>query len=309
MRIAIVDDDPISRQILRTSLKRFGYEVIEASDGQAAWEMIQEQNPRFIITDWLMPRMDGLELIRNIRAAVQKNYTYIIIISGKEDKNDVITGLEAGADDYLVKPFDGLELRARVCIGVRILELETDLKIARDQMEAMAMHDYLTGLLSRRAIYTHLKGELDRAFRENHPLSVIMMDLDHFKSLNDQYGHLVGDQALCLVSEQVMRNVRSYDWAGRWGGDEFLIVLPNTSSEEAKVISERICTKISSLGIETPDNARVYIQASLGVITHHQGNISIDQLIHQTDNALYSAKMAGRHCVHFSESVVEESDD
>ncbi len=302
MRIAIVDDDLISRQILKTSLNRFGHEVIEAPDGEEAWEMIQESNPRLIITDWLMPRMDGLELIRNIRSAPKKNYTYIIIISGKEDKNDVVTGLEAGADDYLVKPFDVLELRARVAIGVRILELETDLKIARDQMEAMAMHDYLTGLLSRRAIYTHLTSELDRALRENHPISIIMMDLDHFKSLNDQHGHLIGDQALCLASEQVMRNLRSYDWAGRWGGDEFLIVLPNTGPQDALAISDRICTKINSLGIETPDDNKIRISASLGVVTHSSGEISIDQMIHQTDNALYTAKMDGRRCVHFSES-------
>jgi two-component system, cell cycle response regulator len=308
MRIAIVDDDPISRQILKSSLKRFGHEVIEAPDGEAAWQLIQDHSPRFIITDWLMPKMDGLELIRNIRAANLQNYTYIIIISGKEDKNDVVAGLESGADDYLVKPFDVMELRARVSIGVRILELEADLKIARDQMEAMAMHDYLTGLLSRRAIYTHLKGELDRSLRENHPLSIIMMDLDRFKDLNDQYGHLVGDQALCLVSDQILRNVRSYDWAGRWGGDEFLIVLPNTSAEEARTISERICSKISSIGIETPDHAKVYIQSSLGVITHKFGSISIDHLIHQTDNALYAAKIAGRHCVHYSESVMDEAD-
>lgn len=309
MRIAIVDDDLISRQILKTSLNRFGHEVIEAADGEAAWEIIQESKPRFIITDWLMPRMDGLELIHNIRSASQKNYTYIIIISGKEDKNDVVTGLEAGADDYLVKPFDVLELRARVAIGVRILELETDLKIARDQMEAMAMHDYLTGLLSRRAIYTHLTGELDRALREKHPITVIMMDLDHFKSLNDQHGHLIGDQALCLASEQVMRNLRSYDWAGRWGGDEFLIVLPNTGAQDAQVISDRICTKINSLGIETPENNKIRISASLGVVTHSVGNISIDQLIHQTDNALYAAKMEGRHCLHFAESMPEISNE
>lgn len=309
MRIAIVDDDPISRQILRSSLKHFGHEIIEASDGEIAWKLIKENTPRFIITDWLMPKMDGLELIRNIRAANLQSYTYIIIISGKEEKNDVVTGLEAGADDYLVKPFDVFELRARVSIGVRILELETDLKIARDQMEAMAMHDYLTGLLSRRAIYTHLKGEIDRSQRENHPLSLIMMDLDHFKSINDKYGHLVGDQALCLVSEQILRNVRSYDWAGRWGGDEFLIVLPNTGQQDAHAISERICSKISSIGIETPDHAKVYIQASLGVITHNEGGISIDRLIHQTDNALYSAKLAGRHCVYYAESVLDDKND
>lgn len=307
MRIAIVDDDLISRQILKNSLQKFGHEILEAADGEAAWKLIQQTNPRLVITDWLMPKMDGLELIRQIRTAGLQHYTYIIIVSGKEDKNDVVTGLETGADDYLVKPFDILELRARVSIGVRILELEADLKIARDQMEAMAMHDYLTGLLSRRAIYTHLKGGLDRALRESQPISVIMMDLDCFKSLNDTYGHLVGDQALCLVSEQIMRNVRSYDWAGRWGGDEFLIVLPNTDAEEARVISERLCAKIGNLGIEIPDNAKVDIQASLGVITHKVGNISIDNLIHQTDNALYAAKMAGRHCVHSAETTSDQT--
>jgi two-component system cell cycle response regulator len=297
MQIAIIDDDPIARQILRSSINRLGLEVIEFPDGKEAWDHFLSNPPRFVVTDWLMPSLDGLDLIRNIRAAHFHGYTYAVILTGKEDKTDVIAGLSAGADDYLTKPFDIAELKARIHIGLRILDLEDDLNRAREQMERMAMYDYLTGLLSRRAVYTHLQGEIERLNREHGSLSVMMLDLDHFKTLNDSYGHMIGDQALCLVAEQITQSVRPYDWAARWGGDEFLVVLPNTSKEQAEAVSNRILTRIRKLTITVPEKETLHLQTSIGVVSTNQVTNGLDGLIQVVDEALYSAKKQGKDCV------------
>lgn len=297
MQIAIIDDDPIARQILRSSLARLGLEVIEFHDGSTAWDYFLANPPRFVITDWLMPNLDGLDLIRNLRSAHFHGYTYSIILTGKEDKTDVVTGLSAGADDYLTKPFDISELRARVNIGLRILELEDDLNRAKEQMERMAMFDYLTGMLSRRAIYSHLQGEIDRFYREGGSLSIMMLDLDHFKALNDSYGHMVGDQALCLVAEQISQSVRPYDWAARWGGDEFLVVLPNTNLEQADAVSNRIHSRIHKLELTIPDKDPLHLHISIGVISTTKVPDGIDGLIQAADEALYSAKKGGKDCI------------
>jgi diguanylate cyclase (GGDEF)-like protein len=297
MQIAIVDDDPIARQILRSSLSRLGLDVIEFQDGNTAWDYFLSNSPRFVITDWSMPAMDGLDLIRNIRAARFHNYTYTVILTGKEDKSDVVVGLSAGADDYLTKPFDIAELSARVHIGLRILELEDDLIRAREQMERMAMYDYLTGLLSRRAVYSHLQGEIERFQREGGSMSIMMIDLDSFKSINDSYGHMVGDQALCLVAEQITQSVRPYDWTARWGGDEFIVVLPNTSLEQAEAISNRVLSRIRKLTITVPDKEPLQMHTSIGVVSTTEIRDGIDGLIQFADEALYSAKNRGKDCI------------
>lgn len=297
MQIAIIDDDPIARQILRSSITRLGLEVTEFPDGSAAWDYFLTTPPRFVITDWLMPTLDGLDLIRNIRTARFHGYTYTIILTGKEDKTDVVAGLSAGADDYLTKPFDIAELRARVHIGLRILELEDDLIRAREQMERMAMYDYLTGLLSRRAVYSHLQGEMERFHREGSSISIMMLDLDHFKAINDSYGHMVGDQALCLVAEQITQSVRPYDWAARWGGDEFLVVLPKTTIEQAEGVSNRILSRIRKLTITVPDKEPLQMHTSIGVVSTTEIRHGIDGLIQAADEALYSAKNKGKDCI------------
>lgn len=293
MQIAIVDDDAIARKILRVGLTRQGYEVEEFSDGLAAWEGLQHSTSRLIITDWMMPGMDGLELIRRLRSAGLEGYLYIILLTGRDDQSDIIAGLEAGADDYLVKPFDINELRARVNIGNRILSLESDLKAARNRMEYIAMHDSLTGIFNRRAIYIHLDGELNRARRSNQSMSVLMLDIDKFKTVNDTYGHLIGDRALILVSEQICAAVRNYDWVGRWGGDEFLVILPSTAIKQAQCIAERIQNGLRINPLELPDGTRIEINASIGVVNHPPAEVHIDHIIHQVDTALYQAKADG----------------
>jgi len=295
MQIAIVDDDPVARQILRASLIRCGNTVIELSDGLAAWNYLNnEEMVRFVITDWLMPGMDGIELIRRIRAASFPGYIYLMILTGKEDKNDLVKGLEAGADDFLVKPFIFNELKARVTIGLRILNLETDLKQASSLMEEMALHDSLTGLYNRRAIYQHLDAELNRASRENRPLSLIMLDIDYFKSINDRYGHLTGDRMLIKVAEVARQTVRSYDWVGRWGGDEFLIILPGAGSSCATKISERILAQLAALHEPMPDGSELSFTASIGIYTYLGEKAGLDQLVQLADEALYQAKNSGR---------------
>lgn len=294
MRILIVDDDPVARQILRTSLVRFGHEVVEMMDGRAAWEYLQTETVRLVITDWLMPEMDGVELIRHIRSRPFSGYVYTIILTAKDDKSDIVRGLEAGADDYLTKPFNIHELHARVMIGVRILDLETNLKSAHDKMEAMAMHDTLTGLLNRRAIYAHLDAELNRRDREARQLSLALMDLDHFKSINDTCGHLVGDRVLIHIGQCIMQTVRPYDWIGRWGGDEFLLILPGADLEGAMVIAERIRLRIKSNPFVLEDGSELLLHVSMGVMTAPSGTITIEQLVANVDQALYQAKQGGR---------------
>lgn len=309
MKILIVDDDPVLRQILQTYLLRAGYEVALAEDGRVAWDLWQKEHTRLIITDWMMPVMDGPELIRRVRGASFPNYTYIIMLTAKNGKSDVIFGLEAGADDYLTKPFNAGELRARISIGERILNLEANLSQALARMEELATHDPVTGLLNRRTLYTHAEAELNRAQRDRNPLSFVMLDIDHFKQVNDQHGHLLGDKALHAVATTLAQNKRPYDWAGRWGGEEFLLVLPATDSQEAALVAERLRVGIQETRVPLPDGGAISVQASLGVATStfEPGKVyTLDLLVHQADEALLRAKREGRNrvCVFDSNAAV-----
>ena len=298
MKVLIVDDDLAYLQLLRVILKNKQHEVFEAADGKTAWEMIQEDPTPFVITDWMMPEMDVLELIRRIRAADLPSYTYIILLTAKHTKGDLVHGLESGADDYLTKPFDLSELKARIGIGERILNLETRLRDAMEQLYFLATRDSLTGLLNRRALYELLQNELGRATRERLPVSVVMVDVDHFKDINDQFGHLIGDQALCLLVDTITKNKRSYDQVGRWGGEEFLMILPGTDLETARQIAERLRIEISRAELNLSDGSALTMRASFGVASTSQDrSLSFDKLIQRADVALYLAKDGGRNRV------------
>jgi two-component system chemotaxis response regulator CheY len=308
MKILIVDDDPVLRQILQTYLSRAGYEVALAEDGRAAWEQWQAERPRLIITDWMMPVMDGPELIRHIRADSYAGYTYIIMLTAKEGKSDVIYGLESGADDYLTKPFNAGELRARIAIGERILNLEASLSQALIRMEELATHDPVTGLLNRRALYHHAEAELNRAQRDTKPLSFVMLDIDHFKMVNDQHGHLTGDKALRFVADMLVHKKRPYDWAGRWGGEEFLLVLPGTALDEATMVAERLRITIAESDIPISNGSALRLKISLGVAsTSHNPNAqyTLDMLVNRADEALLRAKREGRDrvCVYHANGL------
>ena len=220
MEILIAEDEPISRRLLEFTLRRWGYEVTTAADGSEAWEMLQSPAPpSLVISDWMMPGMDGLELCHRIRSREQPGYTYLIILTARGKKEDVIKGLEAGADDYLVKPFDQEELRCRIKIGERIINLEHRILL-------LANTDALTGILNRRAFMEKMEIEVERAIRENSPLSLIIADLDHFKQVNDRYGHQVGDLVLQGLRQAVSAQTRPYDFLGRYGGEEFSMGFP-----------------------------------------------------------------------------------
>jgi diguanylate cyclase (GGDEF)-like protein len=295
MRILVVDDDPVLRRIVQAGLTRAGHEVRAVADGHAAWELLQQESFRLVITDWMMPGMDGPELVGRIRAASFPGYTYIILLTAKTDKSDVVSGLDAGADDFLTKPFNSEELRARVAIGERILDLEGRLSEARDQLEVLATVDALTGLLNRRAIQERAEAEVQRAARDGTPLSFVMLDIDHFKSVNDTHGHLVGDQALSMVARVLAANKRVYDYAGRWGGEEFLLILPRTELTDARMVAERIRASIAGASLDLPDGGRLSLRISLGVTTAPSREpLALHILLQQADDALYHAKHTGR---------------
>jgi two-component system chemotaxis response regulator CheY len=295
-RVIIADDDPVQRWLLRENLIQSGYEVIETSDGQAAWDALQNDTAQVIVTNWMMPGIDGLSLIRQIRAARLERYIYVILLTARDTKLDVVDGLDAGADDYLVKPFDPNELLARVAISKRILQLEASLREARDHERMLARHDSLTGLFNRRAIYEHAEAELARSDREASPISLILLDIDHFKEVNDQHGHLIGDQTLYLIAATISRNKRPFDWFGRWGGEEFLLVLPNTNLQEASQVAERIRTSVSEVKLPLPGGRWFYRTISLGVTSAAAANLtSLDILLQQADTMLLLAKERGRN--------------
>jgi len=305
MKILVAEDDPGSRRLVTVRLSTAGHEVVEAKDGQSAWELFQHEHFQMVITDWMMPRLDGPGLIQKIRSSGHQNYTYIIMLTAIDDKPKVVMGLESGADEYLTKPFDNKELLARVASGERILKLEEQLIEARHQMEALAMQDVLTGMLNRRAIEEHARTELDLAKRKERPLSIILLDIDHFKAINDQYGHSVGDQTLRHMSEILTKNLRQYDRIGRWGGEEFIVILPDTEISEAITVAERMRIATAETKLSLEQGGDYTVQISLGVACASGSYPTLIKLVDAADQALYKAKQTGRNRVCSFDQFVE----
>jgi len=292
MKILIAEDDNLQRSVLRVLLQKAGHAVCETATGQDAWDVIQREPYRLLITDWMMPGMNGPELIQKIRTANQPGYTYILLLTAKDTKVSTIEGLKAGADDYLTKPFDKDELMARLAIGERILNLET-------RLAYMANHDGLTGLLNRRAFYARIQTELERSAAEKAETSLMMIDLDHFKSINDRYGHQTGDEALRQTARVLEQSAPLPDYAGRWGGEEFIVLLPGKNQTEAAYLAEEIRARIAAIRLVLPDQRVVQFTASLGVSANALcGNgTDLNELVMLADRALYQAKSAGRNRV------------
>ncbi len=302
--ILVVEDDPVSRKLLVKILRQSDYHVLEAEDGLQAWELLQQEPIQMVITDWLMPRMDGVALTRKIRSADLPGYVYIVILTGLESVDHIVDGLDAGADDYLTKPYDPKELHARLRIGTRVLELERRLKQAYEKMRRLAMCDELTGLWNRRAFYAFAIDELERCSRFGRGLCLILLDIDHFKQVNDRFGHLMGDRALQMVADVIRENLRAYDRAGRWGGEEFVILLPETTLAVALKVAERLRAAVENARLDVSPflgeeaDAVLQVQISLGVAYAAGGDaLSLDALVGRADDALYRAKEMGRNRV------------
>jgi two-component system cell cycle response regulator len=231
VKVLIAEDDMVSRRLLEAMLSRWGYEVVVTRDGLEAWHVLQTANTSLLaILDWIMPGIDGVEVCRRVRQRGQEPYIYLLLLTTKGRKENIIEGLEAGADDYLTKPFDPHELQVRLRAGKRIVTLQAELIEAREALRIQATHDPLTNIWNRRAIIETLSNELARAGREGVPVAVVLADLDYFKRINDTYGHVAGDAVLCEATNRMRASLRTYDTIGRYGGEEFLIILPNCTA-------------------------------------------------------------------------------
>ena len=298
MRILIADDELMSRRLLEKTMQRAGYEVTAVDNGQlAAAELCKPEGPRLALLDWIMPGLDGPGVCREVRKRKDHSYVYMILLTSKEKKEDVVAGLESGADDYLTKPFDPEELKARLRTGNRILDLEDRLIEAREEMRFQATHDALTSIWNRGVIMELLGRELTRARRENKCTAILLGDLDHFKNINDTYGHLAGDEVLKETARRLVSSVRSYDYVGRFGGEEFLVTLNNCDPAFGLARAEKIRKTIADLPVETSAGA-ISVSMSFGLLLSQEwGYMSVVELLHEVDTALYAAKAAGRNCV------------
>jgi len=297
MKVLIAEDDLVSSKILQKNLVNWDYEVVLAHTGAAAWQALQDGDLRLAILDWMMPGMDGVEVCRQIRRRKKYKYTYIILLSAKDRKPDIIMGLSSGADDYMTKPVNFLELRARLKTGKRIIELEDKLLFTQNQLKDIASRDGLTKIWNRTESVRFLNEELERGHREKTPTGVIMLDIDHFKRINDEYGHSVGDLALLKVVSRLKGKVRKSDKLGRYGGDEIIIILPNCPHAEIKKVGERLRLAVGRRRIKTELNT-ILITISVGCSTSDlPGNSTSEKLIKTADRALLKAKELGRNSV------------
>ena len=292
MKIMLVEDSMVERQQISSFLQEWNLDFVAVEDGTAAWNLLQNPGaPSLVLLDWVLPGLDGIELCRRIRTlGANGSYVYTVMLTAKDRRQDLLTAMAAGADDYLAKPVDPSELRAQILVAKRILDLQESLRFA-------ATHDFLTKILNRGEILASLKRELCRSEREDKPLAVIMADLDHFKSVNDSLGHAAGDDVLREVAERLKSDLRPYDLVGRFGGEEFLIVLPNCSLSVATRRANEVRCLVCRAPITTTF-AKVPVTVSMGVTASEwTKSLTIERLLQQADEALYSAKKNGRNCV------------
>lgn len=307
--ILIAEDDPLARRMLEKRLRDWGYSVFKAEDGKRAFEILRQPEVRIAILDWMMPGMEGPEVCSRLRSIKKPKYTYVILLTARDTSFDIIQGLEAGADDYMVKPINFLELKARLQTAHRILELEDNLIKTQKKLLRLATVDSLTGAWNRRTIFSFIVEELERFRREKRPLGLLMIDLDNFKMINDTYGHQAGDTVLKNIVRLLKRNLRPYDKVGRYGGDELLVILPNSNIYDTGLIASRLLEHIRNHKINFRHKATVSATLSVGgTSTDSLTQPTLDKLIRTADRALYLAKKLGRdRVILFGDSVKEET--
>jgi two-component system cell cycle response regulator len=300
MKILIAEDDAISRRLLETKLSKWGYEVVATRDGDEALQaLLAEDAPQIAILDWMMPKRDGVDVCRAVRASTRDSYTYLILLTSLVREDDLVAGMEAGADDYITKPFKSSELQMRLRAGRRIIELQTELIAAREVQRVKATRDPLTGLWNHEEILKLMGRELARDSREDgHMTGVIMADLDHFKQVNDRFGHMAGDTVLRAAAHRMLAGLRPYDALGRYGGEEFLVVVSGCDRESIAALAERLRAGMASAAVDTSEGM-IPVTVSLGVAVNDGGAAPADAnaLVKQADKALYRAKEKGRNRV------------
>jgi two-component system, cell cycle response regulator len=296
LKVLLAEDARFARHLLQGALIGWGYEVVLAEDGEQAWRALQEPDPPSVaLLDWMMPGLDGLEVCRKVREAAREPYTYIILLTGRDRQEDVVEGLAAGADDYLRKPFDNLELEARIRTGRRIVELHGQLIVAREALREQAATDPLTRIANRRTILDTLGKELERCRRSKTACAVVFLDLDHFKQVNDTHGHAAGDEVLRQAASTMRAILRPYDLVGRYGGEEFVVVLPGCDAAGAGAAAERLRAAVAGAAIGI-GGVLVRITCSLGIaVGDSASGWDGDRLLSAADAALYRAKRAGRN--------------
>ena len=301
MRILIAEDERVSRELLRRALERIQHEVVAVADGLEAWNHVVDEHAdiRVVIADWMMPGLDGLELTRRIRSASFNHYVYVIILTSRGLQQDVVEGLSAGADDYVIKPFDPHELFFRVRNGLRIVDLEEQLAARNRELERMAMLDGLTGIPNRRAFDSDLRRRILECQRYRRPFALLMLDIDNFKNYNDTLGHAAGDSALRRIAGVLRRALRGTDDVYRYGGEEFACILPETEESGALLVAERLRRAVQDEKLAHPGSPRGVVTISIGVTVHRPGNHeeTASWIVENADRALYRAKRAGRNRV------------
>jgi len=309
MHVLVVDDSAVYRKLIGGHLESWGFAVTLAESGEEAWRLLgQAEAPKLVLLDWVLPDLDGIELCRRIRrTAATGHYIYVVLLTSKEGRQNMLDAMDAGADDYLVKPFDESALKARLQVGKRILALQDELVAARESMRHAATHDSLTGLLNRSEIFVMLERELERSRRERQPLAVMLADIDYFKKVNDTLGHLFGDETLRDIARRFHSRLRVYDSVGRYGGEEFLLVLPNCEAEAAMERANELRETIAATPVVNAGQERV-VTASIGVaISDCTGIKEIEGLLNRADAALYAAKENGRNRVELAPRSAKKS--
>jgi diguanylate cyclase (GGDEF)-like protein len=294
-RILVVDDDPAMLRLVSDTLDGLGYEIVTASDGVAAVEIVRADPPDLLILDVMMPKMNGLEVCRIVKSQSGDVFIPIILVTVKGDIDSKVMGLKLGADDYLAKPYNPLELRARVSSMMRIKRLQDRINAKRRELEALSITDDLTGIHNHRALQQRLKDEFLRAQPYNDPLSILMVDIDHFKDVNDTHGHLFGDFVLSQLAPVLAGALRETDFLARYGGEEFVVILPQTHFSGCLPVAERVWRAVGEHTFKDGKHS-AKITVSVGVAFFPTRNVSsVEQLLAAADRALYQAKEEGRN--------------
>ena len=303
-KILIIDDSPVSRKLVELPLAQKGYNLTFATNGRSALDLFEKHRPDVVITDWMMPDLTGKEICQRIRSSSRNSYTYTIVLTGNTDKDDLIEALASGADDYLTKPFHRGELLARVGVGARLVALHRQIEAKSKQMEELALTDTLTGLPNRRAIENWAATQRSNAARHGYSFWVVLADLDHFKQVNDTFGHDAGDAVLKEFSKTLKSSLRRGDLCGRLGGEEFLMVLTHADKANAMAVIERIRTQVAMRPISF-GACTIGVTASFGLAGFEGSErpSTFNKLREMADAALYSAKRRGRNRVELTAAL------